>query len=75
MSESKSTCHLCKRVPGERHTKKCALGRRYRLSDALRKMRDAPYKRRHPIADIDDCVGGKMKTNAIPKGTPTRVQL
>lgn len=75
MGEAKTICHLCKREPGTRHKKKCARGRLYQIPQAWRKMRDKPYKRQWPIANIYDCVMGPIKTKAIPKGTPTRVEL
>ncbi len=76
MGEARTICHLCGRKPGERHGAKCSRGRLYKISPAWRKMREALHvKAGYPIANIYDCVAGPLKVKAIPKGTPTRVQL
>ena len=76
MSESKTVCPFCGREPGERHGKKCSRGLLYRISPKWRKMREKLHvKASHPIADIDNCVGGPIKTIKLRKGEPARVQL
>ena len=76
MGEAKTVCHLCGREPGTRHKKKCARGRLYQIPQAWRKMREKLHVRAtHPIADIDDCVGGPIKTIKLRKGEPARVEL
>ncbi|KKM16742.1 hypothetical protein LCGC14_1682790 [marine sediment metagenome] len=71
MSESKTVCHHCKRKPGERHKRKCALGRRYRIPDSLRAKTAPP--RGYPVANIYDCLAGPIKTVAIPRGTSSTI--
>ena len=76
MGEAKTVCPLCERKPGTRHKKKCARARLYTIPNAWREMREKLHQpRSYPIANIYDCVMGPIKTKAIPKGTPMRVQL
>ena len=76
MGEAKTVCPLCERKPGERHKKSCPKHKNYSISPKWRKMREKLHvKASHPIADIDNCVGGPIKTIKLRKGEPARVQL
>ena len=72
-SESKTTCRHCGRLPGGVHKKDCKRGKRYARPWAFKPPPKLSYG--YPIANIFDCVGGKINVVPIPRGTRMRVQL
>jgi len=63
MSESKTVCPYCRRVPGDIHSDNCKRGRRFRRRKPL--FPSKPYTTGYPIASIFDCVLGPLTVRPI----------